>query len=120
MYVGLFLLFNRFFPTAVAHCNVRIVAADEYLSALCHGVTVFIDSGVNDSLLAAFADGFYFGYRVRNLEKATASLKKMGEKVGTQTEADNGYVELVNYRAKLIYMLCRKELTFIRNDRMAI
>ena len=89
MYVGLFLLFNRFFPTAVAHCNVRIVAADEYLSALCHGVTVFIDSGVNDSLFAAFADGFYFAKCIKMCEHLFKHPEMLEEKVGTKIEIGN-------------------------------
>jgi hypothetical protein len=46
----------------MAHRNVRIVAADKYLSALGNYVARGVNSGVYYRLLTARANGLYLAY----------------------------------------------------------
>jgi hypothetical protein len=111
---------NGLLPTAVTHGNVRIVASDEDLTALCHHVSFPVDAGVDNRLFAAGANGLDLGDRVRDLKKTAASLKQAGKEIGTKTKAKHGNVAFVYDPAKLIDLRRREELTFVRNDHMVL
>ena len=85
----------------VTHSEVRIVSADEYLTALGDNLAV-ANSCIYDSLISARADGLYLVYGVSYLEKTAAALKEISQKVRAQTKAENRQIQRVNYFAKLI------------------
>ena len=104
----------------MAHSNVRIVSAKKYLSTLNNHSSIPVNSRVYYRLLSAGTYSLYFGDGIRDLHKPATSLKEMREKVGSKSEAQNRNVMLVHYHAQLIYLLGRKELTFIGNNDVMI
>ena len=89
-------------PTAVTHGNVRIVASDEDLTTLGHHVSFPVDTGIDDRLFAAGANGLDLSDGISNLKKTAASLKQVGEEIGAKPKAKNGNVAFVYDPAKLI------------------
>ena len=104
----------------MAHSYVRIVAAEEYLSAFGNDVARGVNSRVDYRLLTARADGFYLAYGVGNLKQTVATLKGVSQKIRPQAEAQNGYVQLVYDAAKLVYLIRCEKLTFVRDYNVII
>ena len=112
-----FLFFIRsFFPTLVAHSDVRVIAADQYLATGGHDVAVAVDTGIDGCFAAAGADGFDFGNRVGNLKETAATGEEMCQKVGTESKAHYGDIVYVNDLAQLIDLFGSEELTFVGDD----
>ena len=103
-------------PTAVTHGDIRVVAADEHLTAFGYYVAVSVDSSVYNSLFAAGANGLDLGDRVSNLKKASATFEKMGEKIGSETVAENGDLIYVHNSAELIHLCGGEELALDRKS----
>lgn len=117
---ALFLLKLSLLPAAVTHRDVGIVAADKYLTALGHDLTVAVDSRVNYRLVATGTNCFYLVDRIGNLKESLTSLKQICEKVGAKSKAKHGNIVLVDDAAKLIDLLSGEKLTFVGNDRVHI
>ena len=107
-------------PTFVAHGDVAIVSAEENLVALGDHVAVLVQTRVDGSLGAAGADGLDLGNGVGHLKQAAATLEKMAEEVGTQAEAQNGDVVIVDDAAEGVDLGFREELAFVCNDHVDI
>ena len=104
----------------MAHSDVGIIATDQYLATGSNDVTIAIDTGVYDCLVAAGADGFDLCYGVGNLKEAQATGEEVSQKVSTQTEAHDGNIVYVNDSAQLIDLFGGEELALIGNDGIAI
>ena len=65
-----FLILNSFFVALVTHSDIRVVAAEHNLAALCYDFAAFVYSGVDARLFTAGAYSFNFRYRVRYLEQS--------------------------------------------------
>ena len=70
-------LISGFFPTLVAHSDVRIVAADENLATGGNDVSVLVDTGINGCFAAAGANGLNLGNGVGDLKEAAAAGEEM-------------------------------------------
>ena len=102
----------------MTHSNVRVVAAYEDLSALHKYATVSVYTGIDDRFFAAGADRLDLGDRVSHFKKSLAAVKQVGHKVGSETEAEHGYVVFVDDAAELIDLRYAEKLTFVSNDRV--
>jgi hypothetical protein len=100
----------------VAHSDVGVVAADQYLATGGNDVSGLVDACINGCFATAGADGFNFGNGVGDLKQAAATGEERGQKVGTQTKAHNGNIVYVNDTAQLIDLLGCEELALIGND----
>ena len=110
------LVFDGFFPTAVTHGNVGIVAADEHLTALCDHVSVLVDASVDNGFFSAGADGFDLRDRIGNLKEPAAAREEMSEKIGSQTKTENRDLKLVHDPAQLIDLGAGEELALVGDD----
>ncbi len=108
-----FLVSNCFCPAFMAHCNIGVISADKDLTALCDYISVSVYSCVDNSFVSAGANGFDLGDRVRYFKQSAAALKKVRQKICSETEAKNRNVKAVNDAAQLIYLRGGKELTFV-------
>ena len=113
-------LTSSFFPTLVAHSDVGIITADQYLATGGNDVTVTVDTGVYDCFVTAGADGFDLGNRVGNLKEAQTTGEEMCQKVGTQAKAKDGNIVHVNDSAQLIDLLGGEELALVGDDNVAV
>ena len=96
------LFFYALFKAAPAHTFVFIIAADFNLRALYNYLSLFVDSGIYDSLFSAFADRFYLADAVSDFEKSARAFKQLCLKIGAQTKAQNGDVAKLGYILHLI------------------
>ena len=104
----------------MTHGYVAVVAAEEDLLAGGDYPAVGADAGVDRGLGAAFADGLYLRYRVRELQKAAGAGEHMREEVRPQAEAEDGDVELVDHFPEPVYLLGGEELRLVGYDHVAL
>ena len=120
LYFCLFALADTLLPAFVAHREVEVVATEKKLVTRGDNVHILVKAGVDYSLRAAGANGFYLCNRVGKLEEPAAAREEMCEEVCTKTEAKNGYVAVVNDSAKLVDMRLGEELTFVGNNYVTV
>ena len=104
----------------MTHGDIAVVAAQQDLAALGDHIAAAVNAGIDRGLAAAGADGLDFGDGVGQLHQALRTRKEMGLEIRAQSEAEHRKISVVYKIAKLIYLLRREKLTFVRNDNVAI
>jgi hypothetical protein len=59
-------------------------------------ISVSVNSRIDNCFFTATANGFNFRNRVRHFKKPQTAREKLGQKVGTQTIAKYGNIQLVH------------------------
>ena len=112
--------FYRLLPALMAHGYVAIVSAQQDLVALGDPLHIPVETGVDDGLGAAGADGLDLRHRVGHLEQAAAALKEVAEEVGAQTEAEDGNVVDVDDGAQSVHLGGGEELALVCDDHVGV
>ena len=108
-----FLMFpDAGFIAAVAHGNIAIIAAQHHLGTLGDDVAI-TDTGIHGGLGTAVAHGLDLLDAVSQFHQTHGAGEQLGLEIGTQTEAHDRHVVVIDDVAELIDLLredCRLPL----------
>ena len=100
----------------MAHGHIAVVSSEEDLVTLGDDPPACIDAGIDRRFPSAGANGLDLGQGIGQLHQALRTGKKVGQKVGPETEAENRQILFVHQRAQIVDLPWGEKLRFIRND----
>ena len=104
------------FPVLPAEADIAVVGAKDDLFPLFQHYSVFVKASVEDSLLAAPADGLDFFNDIRPGQQSLGTREQVTAEIGTESVADHGDTQPVHDIGNKPNIIPAEELGLVNDD----